>query len=566
MRTVKYIFAFLAMLLAGTAPASPVKLVELRADTEHGNIAGFASCVHVGNGVYLTARHVVDGAEEYGIKPEDWNITIHDDISQCEASASIGAYYDQTDMAYICSEHVATEAYAIKPLEDYLSVSPFTLIGWEPRATQDANPRLTLGQTEFEQVSRQGEQSGEYRVRDKLWGAHLTCDAHQGNSGGAIVDANNYLIGIVSAQITAEGPTHHDCLCASGKPFLEVCKDIQTTCLTYRIPLFVWTQQGCPPCQKFDHDAFFNDANDTWTDNPTNNFRELIEERYKLIEIPMDGREYIGFHILPNLAIDITPTFVRGDRGIRLEGYRNMREMLMFLGIDPDRLQVGVNPPAEAQPPAPVPEPTPDPTIPPDPVVPVDPAPEPSPQPQPAPTPTPVPQPSPQPTPPPSPPPDPPASQPPPTTSEGPGFFGEVGGAMIAALPTVIGVTGAVAGVSTPIGLGIWFARVLIRRRRRRIAEKDEYRYNPRPKREVDCDVEEGRKECQKPVIITTENPPFPQQVRKETHFTPYETNSHAEAFHWAISQLGQRYPGSIEHISILQSLIDQYLNSLKVK
>ncbi|MEN1679466.1 MAG: hypothetical protein AAGJ46_07715 [Planctomycetota bacterium] len=63
----------------------------------------------------------------------------------------------------------------------------------------------------------------------------------------------------------------------------------------------------------------------------------------------------------------------------------------------------------------------------------------------------------------------------------------------------------------------------------------------------------------QKPVAVDT--PPPPQRTATETHYVPYETDGFARAHQWASEQVARKYPGSIEVLTTLDSLIKQQLN-----
>lgn len=64
----------------------------------------------------------------------------------------------------------------------------------------------------------------------------------------------------------------------------------------------------------------------------------------------------------------------------------------------------------------------------------------------------------------------------------------------------------------------------------------------------------------QRPIAV--DSPPPPQRVVPETHYVSYERDEFARAHQWACEQLARKYPGSVEMLSSLDSLIKQQLNS----
>jgi hypothetical protein len=60
---------------------------------------------------------------------------------------------------------------------------------------------------------------------------------------------------------------------------------------------------------------------------------------------------------------------------------------------------------------------------------------------------------------------------------------------------------------------------------------------------------------------IAIESPPLPQRTVPETHYVPYERDEFARAHQWASEQLARKFPGSIEWLAGLESLIKQKIN-----
>ncbi|QDT70489.1 hypothetical protein MalM25_34370 [Planctomycetes bacterium MalM25] len=65
--------------------------------------------------------------------------------------------------------------------------------------------------------------------------------------------------------------------------------------------------------------------------------------------------------------------------------------------------------------------------------------------------------------------------------------------------------------------------------------------------------------ESQRPIAV--DSPPPPQRVVPETHYVSYERDEFARAHQWACEQLARKFPGSVEMLSSLDSLIKQQMN-----
>lgn len=90
-----------------------------------------------------------------------------------------------------------------------------------------------------------------------------------------------------------------------------------------------------------------------------------------------------------------------------------------------------------------------------------------------------------------------------------------------------------------PTGVALWVAKKWWRSRRSR--------------------AKSSRKPPQRPVAV--DSPPPPQQVVPETHYVSYERDEFARAHQWACEQLARKFPGSVELLTSLDSLIRQQLN-----
>ena len=90
-------------------------------------------------------------------------------------------------------------------------------------------------------------------------------------------------------------------------------------------------------------------------------------------------------------------------------------------------------------------------------------------------------------------------------------------------------------GLGGPIGVAILFGKYWLNRR-----------------------IANSRGTYKHPIAVDT--PPPPQQVVHETHYVPYERDSFAAAHQWACEQLARKFPGSVELLTCLDSLIKQAL------
>lgn len=61
---------------------------------------------------------------------------------------------------------------------------------------------------------------------------------------------------------------------------------------------------------------------------------------------------------------------------------------------------------------------------------------------------------------------------------------------------------------------------------------------------------------------IAIDSPPLPQRTMPETHYVPYERDAYAKAHQWAAAQVARKFPGAVEILTALDSLIKQQLNA----
>lgn len=90
-------------------------------------------------------------------------------------------------------------------------------------------------------------------------------------------------------------------------------------------------------------------------------------------------------------------------------------------------------------------------------------------------------------------------------------------------------------GLSSPVSAAIVAASFLLRRRVQRHGERK---------------------------TIAIDSPPLPQRIVPETHYVPYERDAFAKAHQWAAEQVARKFPGAVEILTALDSLIKQQLNA----
>ncbi|QDU86954.1 hypothetical protein Pla175_03080 [Pirellulimonas nuda] len=95
----------------------------------------------------------------------------------------------------------------------------------------------------------------------------------------------------------------------------------------------------------------------------------------------------------------------------------------------------------------------------------------------------------------------------------------------------------AAAGVSGPVGLALSAAWLLLGRRR----GAQQTQSAPRP--------------------IAIDSPPPPQRTTHETHYVPIERDAFARAHQWASEQVARKFPGAVDVLTTLDSLIKQQMN-----
>ena len=118
-------------------------------------------------------------------------------------------------------------------------------------------------------------------------------------------------------------------------------------------------------------------------------------------------------------------------------------------------------------------------------------------------------------------------------------------------------------GLSGPVALAVMIAGGWAGRRLKNSTSQKGDRAPTHPptyrSRNVDA---AGRHQSRLPIAVDT--PPPPQRSAPETHFVPIERDDFARAHQWATEQVARKYPGSMEMLSALDSLIKQQLAGTK--
>jgi Trypsin-like peptidase domain len=110
-------------------------------------------------------------------------------------------------------------------------------------------------------------------------------------------------------------------------------------------------------------------------------------------------------------------------------------------------------------------------------------------------------------------------------------------------------------GLSGPLAAAVVAAGGLIGRRIKSRAESQESRADGTPTFDSRLSTRDSQ-----PVAVDT--PPPPQRAVPETHYVPYERDAFARAHQWASEQVVRKYPGAVDVMTALDSLIKQQLNA----
>ena len=61
---------------------------------------------------------------------------------------------------------------------------------------------------------------------------------------------------------------------------------------------------------------------------------------------------------------------------------------------------------------------------------------------------------------------------------------------------------------------------------------------------------------------MAVDTPPITSPTPPETHYVPYETTEFPSAYQWASEQVARKFPGAVDTLAALDSLIKQQLKS----
>ena len=137
---------------------------------------------------------------------------------------------------------------------------------------------------------------------------------------------------------------------------------------------------------------------------------------------------------------------------------------------------------------------------------------------------------------------------------------GKVG--LLGGLSTTKLLIGAV-GIGSPAGLAIATGFVLLRFRRKwRAPGGRGGRSPPGAASGERLPLRESEEGTRRSVPIAVDSPPIVQNAIPETHYVPYERNGFTKAYQWASEQVARKYPGAVDTLTALDSLIKQQVNA----
>ncbi len=119
--------------------------------------------------------------------------------------------------------------------------------------------------------------------------------------------------------------------------------------------------------------------------------------------------------------------------------------------------------------------------------------------------------------------------------------------------------------LASPIGIGLVAGAWLLRRRFTKSSSRapSPGSAGASPSREASDREGDAPAElstfANKPIAI--DSPPITNTTPPETHYVPYETNSFPTAYQWASEQVARKFPGAVDTLATLDSLIKQQIS-----
>lgn len=260
------------------------------------------SAVHIGDGCLLTVAH---GFLHESIPPTDWHI----EVAGCEAAYR--GHDENRDLAIVEVSGLDGESLPLAP------------DGYEPQGQITVSGYPGAGDELAAYTYAQHAENGNPVTWDL--GMIVTGVWPSGMSGGAAVDENGYLVGILQgANQNEEDPRGY---IVSEPVFETFCAHIPEACPTWRPILHVWTSQQCGPCRQFwadfDTDAQFRDALRAHFRFPIRPDGTVDKDAYNV-----DRRRVLAAW----WGVDAVPCFALSPQ-CRHFGYRGKADLLARLGI-----------------------------------------------------------------------------------------------------------------------------------------------------------------------------------------------------------------------------------------
>lgn len=245
------------------------------------------TATHIGDGVLLTCKHCFDG-----VNPDGLTVAGHD--------AELLRLSEDSDLATLYCE-------ALKDARGYVPAPD----GYEVEVGSEVTARGYVGEECYEAKDRVLRYLTVNSDRESE-ATQVECNftVRSGMSGGAIIDSNGYLVGIINGN-TVETRV---CFATCTRSFWRV---------VYRVPayhpwrpvLHVWTSNHCGPCHQFWED-FVSDPE----------FRAAIEANFRLPRNPDGTVNQMAYNVDAHRAlarswgVNVVPTFGTNPAN-RVSGY-----------------------------------------------------------------------------------------------------------------------------------------------------------------------------------------------------------------------------------------------------